>query len=268
MKKVICIGECSLNIDIDGGGVPVCSAVGGRMACAAMALGRAGVPVFMCSDVSADAVGDVVVGHLAAAGVDLTGIDRITEGRTALNVDVADGDGVGGVGTVCTVRYESYPDECFDIVWPRVDEGDVVVYGGYYAIDGRMRPRLQRFLQHCRERNAVLVYVPGFMPAQQPRITRVMPAVLDNLELADLTVLRDSDLPHIFGCDSSARAYRERICFYCPDMIAVDSADGMLRHYTEGGVTEEPIDATASRTMAWNGELLARIARNILKSKS
>ena len=55
------------------------------------------------------------------------------------------------------------------------------MFGGYYAIDRRMRRRMLPLLQHAAERKALLVYLPGYLPQQEPRITRVMPSILENM---------------------------------------------------------------------------------------
>ena len=60
------------------------------------------------------------------------------------------------------IRYEGYPEEAFDIIWPRIDPGDIVLYGGYYAIDKRMHQRMSKLLEHAAEREAVMIYLPDF----------------------------------------------------------------------------------------------------------
>ena len=173
MKKIICIGECGLDI-IFRNGKPVDSAPGGRIVNAAAMLAGMKLPVIMASEASTDSVGEIVIGFLKDAGVDISSVDRYPDGRTPVTLYFTDNDDK----LTSVTRYEQYPPECFDIVWPRVDEGDIVVFGGFYALDPRMRPRMTQLLQHCSERKAVLVYLPGFLPQMEPRITRVMPAIL------------------------------------------------------------------------------------------
>ena len=61
MKKIICIGECSLNIVLGADGKPAGSLPGGRVLNAAAILARDSFEVLMASEVSADAVGDIIV---------------------------------------------------------------------------------------------------------------------------------------------------------------------------------------------------------------
>ncbi len=57
----------------------------------------------------------------------------------------------------------------------------------------------------------MLVYLPGFLPQMEPRITRVMPAILENLEYANLVIARNTDLKFIFGADTAKKLFRDHI---------------------------------------------------------
>lgn len=252
MKKIICIGECSLNIVLDKDGSPLGSMPGGRVANAAALLARDGLDVVMASEASADEVGDIIVSFLERSGADTHYIDRFTEGRTPVNIFTTSAD-----GTRTITRYENYPEECFDIVWPRIDEGDIVLFGGFYAIDGRMHPRMLRLIQHAAERKAVIIYLPGFMPSQEPRITRVMPALLENLELADLVVARNNDLQTIFGVSEGQKCFDKHINFYCRSMINVDTAAKEICYYSGNEITSVKIPAGVCSSLLWNAGAVA-----------
>lgn len=253
MKRIICIGECAINMVFESGR-PAGVMPGGRIACAAALMAAKGLPVVMASEASADPVGDMAVKYLTDAGVDTSSLDRFTEGRTPLMVFTQAAD-----GTPQVTRYENYADEAFDIVWPRVDDDSVVVYGGYYALDPRMRTRMVPFLNHCAERKAVMVYVPGFMSGQVSRITRVMPAILENLELANLVVARNNDLNLIFGTPRDSDVYADHIDFYCRSLVNVDTASRRLNYFSGKEVTQLEIPEKICETMTWNAGVVAGV---------
>lgn len=228
---------------------------GGRICAAASLMAADGLPVTMASEASCDPVGDMVVASLTGAGVDVSSLDRFTEGRTPVTVFTEDAQGVRHV-----TRYEDYGEEAFDIVWPRVDDGCVVVFGGYYALDRRMRPRMVPFLNHCAEMGAIMVYVPGFMSNRESRITRVMPAILENLELAHLVIARAADLSLIFGLDTDDKAYSDHIDFYCRSMISVDIDHRYISYFSGKEVSRLDIPAGISSTMTWNAGVVAGVA--------
>ena len=182
-------------------------------------------------------------------------MDRYPDGRTPVTLYFSDDNGL----LVNVTRYEQYPEECFDIVWPRVDEGDIVVFGGFYALDRRMRPRMTQLLQHCSERKAVLVYLPGFLPQMEPRITRVMPTILENLEYANVVVARNTDLKLIFGADTEHSAYHNHIDFYCRSLVGVDIPNHRLSYYSGKEVTSVDIPSERLQTLSWRAGVVAGV---------
>lgn len=254
MKKIICIGECALDI-IFQDNQPVGSMPGGRIINASAILAHEGLPVWLVSELAADPVGDTIADFLTGAGVDCSSVDRFTDGRSPVNIFTSEAEGVPGKVT----RYEQYPDECFDVIWPRIDEGDIVVYGGFYALDPRMRPRMSQLLAYASERKAVLIYLPGFMPSREPRITRVMPAILENLELASVVIARNSDLSTIFGVDDCNSCYHDHISFYCRSMININSAGGRMSCYSGREVSHVEIPTSESKSLMWNAGAIADI---------
>ncbi|MDE6573845.1 MAG: hypothetical protein K2L84_00780 [Muribaculaceae bacterium] len=252
MKKIICIGECSLNIVLDADGKPMGSMPGGRIANAAAMLAKLGINTVMASEAAADNVGDIIVNFLADASADINSVDRFTEGRTPLNIFTTAAD-----GSTSLTRYENYPDEAFDIIWPRIDPDDIVLFGGYYAIDSRMRPRMLKLLAHAVERKAVMVYLPGYLPQQEPRITRVMPAILENLEMADIVITRNSDLSLIFGTKEPQDCYSDHIDFYCRSLVNINEAAGRISYFTGNESSSVETGTAAATSLLGNAGVVA-----------
>jgi len=257
MKRIICIGECALNIIFEAGH-PTAMMPGGRIACAAGIMAGMGLPVVMASEASADPMGDLAVKYLTDAGVDISSLDRFTEGHTPIMMHTPKTD-----GTMEVTRYEQYANEAFDIIWPRVDDDSVVVFGGYYALDPRMRARMLPFLNHCAEMHAIMVYLPGFIPSQVNRITRVMPAILENLELADMVITRSNDLNLIFGTAKDNEAYANHIDFYCRSLINIDIDSHSIKYFSNKEVTRHEIPENVCETMIWNIGVIAGAVKAI-----
>lgn len=254
MKKIICIGELGLDVVLAPGSERARVHAGGAIALAAARLARSGCTALMASEAGVDAPGELVVGYLEAAGVDTSCVDRFTEGRTPVNFYTE--------GDPRLWRYDLYRDECFDIVWPRLEEGDIVAFGDHYALDKRMRTRLCQFLTNCTERKTTAVYIPAYSLALEPRITRVMPEVLENLEFASVVLATDADLQAIFGCPDAAKCYREHIGFYDCTLIAAALGSNELSVCTYGGT------ATAQLPVAITQELLPALYAGVLAAVS
>lgn len=245
MRKIIAIGECVLDILFDGD-APRVSAPGGLILNVASNLGRLGRNVSFVGEAARDRVGDMIVDSLKSSNVSVDHIDRYTEGVTPTTLVFRDSDGGPQI-----VRYGRNNNDSFDVVWPRIEKDDILIFGGFYAIDPRVRPHLFEIVKHAAERKAIIVYVPGFAPEKEPRITRVMPAILENFEIADVVITRNRDLNTIFRTTDDAAAYKNNISFYARDFINLDRDNARLRYYHDKEMVEMAAP-TGSNHFAWS----------------
>ena len=207
MRKIIAIGESVLDTVFENR-QPVKAFVGGRIANAAASLGMLGINVSMVSECCTDIVGDTIIDFFNRHQVDVRSIDRFTDGATAFSAIFNDPQGPR------IVNYGKYPDDRFDVVWPRIDENDIVIFGSLYAIDIPQRERLFEMISYAAERKAIIIYLPGFQHGINFRITKVMPAILENLEIADLVLAHEQDINSIFPDESPEEAFKNHIGFY------------------------------------------------------
>ncbi|MGM9802053.1 MAG: carbohydrate kinase family protein [Candidatus Limisoma sp.] len=156
MKKVIAIGQSVLDI-IHLDGRPTASFTGGRIANMAASLGRCGISVEYVSECATDSVGDMVVDFLKRNSVGTASVDRFTEGQSQVSLIFRTSDGAERYS-----EYVNYPSSRFDVLWPRIDEGDIVVFGSYFAIDDNPRRGLLELLNYAQQRKAIIVYLPDF----------------------------------------------------------------------------------------------------------
>ncbi|MCC8177036.1 MAG: PfkB family carbohydrate kinase [Bacteroidales bacterium] len=212
MSRLIVIGEGALQIAFDAQGQPTKSAPGGRMVNVAARCAREGVETFFAGDVSTGPVGDLIVKFLDEAGVNTAPIDRYTEGQTPLTLRFPDCE---------PVIYNDPAAEGFDIVWPRIERGDTVFFGGFYAVNPAVRQRLVSFLDYCAERDCYLIYLPGFMSQVCPRLTKVMPAILENMERASEILASPADLEMLYQSTDGEKCFRDHVQYYSPRLTVV-----------------------------------------------
>lgn len=254
MSKVILIGELPLNILIRSNGsvaLEPCDRIGRTAA----ALARSGIRAEMVGEAAADPVGSSVVDFLTAAGVDVRSVDRFTEGAGYQRDRFEQPD-----GSWLTVGYDSRLSEEFDCIWPRIDEDDVVVFGSWFALSERVRPRLNDLLSHARARKATIVYLPYFEDFQVSRVTRVMPSILDNMEMADVIIATTGDLQRLFGSGDAEKAYRDHLEFYTPRVYVIDPAAATIAKYPGPEITGTGAGACYADTTV---TALTQILRNL-----
>lgn len=222
MKKAIFIGELTLNNTLlpDRG---VKAHVGDRIVAAALLDGSMDLPTTFVGETASDAVGDRIVTTLADAKVDVSSIDRYTDGASAVRIAASDLSAAPAIHT-------DYPPEPVNPVWPRIDEGDVVVFGGFMAIEERNHARVLELVRYARSRKAEVVYLPYFETSKVRRITRVMPQIFDNLEAATMVMASADDLAAIFPGETPDKTFKDHILFYCPRCLVVDHKE-MQMHF-------------------------------------
>lgn len=228
MNKAIIIGELTLNITLPARGESAATTrVGDRAVRSAMLLGQAGTETIFIGEAGADAVGDHMVAALDDAGVDTRSVDRFSEGKSSVMVNAAGEPD----GSDRTLLHSISPAEATDPVWPRINEGDVVVYGSYMALDKRNHSRVLELVDHAKARKAFTVYMPYFAPSQVSRVTRVMPEVWECLEHADLIIASREDLSTLFPGEDITTAFRDHLLFYCHECLVLDYDNRMMHFF-------------------------------------
>lgn len=259
MKKAIYIGELSLNVALCSDGSAQ-TGVGDWAVNAALLDGRMEIPALWVGEAAAGSVGDYIVKSLEDARVDVTSVDRFTEGVSPVRIFSDGNDGT-------KVDHSRFPAEPVNAVWPRIDEGDIVVYGSYMTLEERNHSRLLEFLRYAKARKAVLVYLPYFEAYQVPRITRVMPAVFDNLELADLVIARDADIRAIFEGKEADAIFKDHILFYCRRFLYMDPAEKKLRFFDGDSSWSLLCHPTTNTELQWSAGALAGAVRALVEGR-
>jgi len=259
MNKAIYIGELALNVSL-GADSRADVGVGDWAVSAAIIDGRMELPVAWVGEAAADTVGDYIIATLEAAKVSCTSVDRFTEGVSPVRV-MKEGD------RLTAADHSRYPLEPVNAVWPRIDEGDVVVYGSYMALEERNHARLLELLRYAKARKAFLVYLPYFESHQVTRITRVMPSVFDNLELADLVTGRDADIRAIFSGSDMDAIFKNHILFYCRRFLLLDPATSVMKFYDASESWTHRCSPSAGNPFQWSAGALAGIVRALTEGR-
>lgn len=261
MRKIIAIGESVLDT-VFSGNQPVKSFMGGRIANAAAILGSMGLPVAMVSECCADRVGDIIIDYLTRHHVNVNSIDRYTEGSTAMSAIFT-----GDSGKDTLVNYGVYPRERFDVVWPRIDEDDILLFGSLYAITEPQRAALFELVNHAVERKAIIIYLPGFQHGINFHIAHVMPAILENLEVSDLVIAHERDLRDVYPGETARQAYSNHIEFYCDNYLHIHP-DLTVTRFDKGGkcLPHPAIGIPTRHMLGWQAGFTAGIIHGLLKN--
>jgi len=226
MRRVIGLGETVLDI-IFKGEQPLQAVPGGSAFNAIISLGRAGVPAYFISETGNDRVGAWVKRFLRENGVDDGGVCAFTDSKSPLSLAFLDEN-----NNAEYIFYKDHPHDRLDFVYPEINEGDVVVFGSFFAINPVVRPQIYAFLQYAHDHGAILYYDLNYRSSHKNDMLRVTPNIIENLELADVVRGSDEDFEIMYGKKDCDSVYRSEISFYTKKFI-----------YTRGNQPVEVRDA-------------------------
>lgn len=257
MRKIIAAGQCRFITEFQDG-VPNRAYPGDCILNAAAQLGNSGYPIEFVGECGTDRIGDEIISFLESNNVSTRSIDRYTEGLTPVTFTFNDAE---------STRYEKFPEQEFDFVWPSVSEHDIVVFGSYFAVSPRARKKLYEFLEYAAERGAIIIYLPDITQKEIPNITRHKPSILENLEISDIIVSNSCELPHIFGNNNDSNVYSGNISFYCDNFINIDWTKGQINHYNKNNLVTVPLDLDKESDvdkMQYSSQIASNIIRQII----
>lgn len=242
MRKVIGVGETILDI-IFKNNQPYAAVPGGSVFNGFVSLSRLGVPVSFISELGNDRVGEIIREFMLENGLSTEYVDCFPDGKSPVSLAFLDESQNANY-----VFYKDYPAQRLEVPLPRINEDDIFIFGSYYALNPALRERMLEFLQYAKERKAIIYYDLNFRKAHAHEAIQLMPAVLDNLEFADIVRGSDEDFLNIFGKEDIRNVYDEHIKFYCNQFISTHGAGGvnLFSNKLEAHFEAKPIDALST----------------------
>ena len=232
-KRVIGIGETVLDI-LFKNDQPQKAVPGGSTFNSIVSLGRAGVPCIMVTEVGGDHIGEMTCKFLRDNGVSDEYVCRHKGTKSHVTLAFLDENN--------DAQYTFYKDHAsaaldeltIERLNELMNEGDIVLFGSFFAINPAIRPAVSTLLHHARKAGAWLYYDINFRKSHIPDIPDVMPNIEENMRLADVVRGSKEDFEYLYGL-SDADAIYEKVRPFCERFILTDGARE-IRVYTPGKV--------------------------------
>ncbi len=235
MRKIIGIGETVLDIihrqNQQGEWVPTKSVPGGSTFNSIITLARLGVNTTLMTELTNDRVGKGIMSFMEKNGTSTGSIDIYSEkdSRTPISLAYMDEN-----NNAEYVFYSLYPEERFNVVIPRIDEGDIVILGSFFAINPILREQVCNLLEYAKTRKAIIYYDINYRKNHAAKVMYLMPNIIENLEYADIVRGSDEDLEIVYKLTDIERIYNDKIKFYCPNFICTKGGRGVDFYCPEG----------------------------------
>lgn len=224
MRKIIGIGETILDI-IFKDDQPVKAVPGGSTFNALISIGRTDTPCEMVTEIGDDHVGEIIVDFLKENGVDTQYVYR--HHGTQSHVSLAF---LNERNDAEYAFYKHHGALAMPQEMPEVWEGDIILFGSFYAINPVIRDYTRRFLTMAKEKGAVLYYDINFRASHIKDIPETIDSILENFRLSSVVRGSAEDFSILFGKDCAREVYEEHIAPYCPVFIYTDSDKPVQLH--------------------------------------
>ncbi|MBE6302440.1 MAG: carbohydrate kinase [Bacteroidales bacterium] len=221
MKKVIGIGETILDI-LFKDNQPMKAVPGGSVFNSIISLGRMGADAVLVSEVGNDRVGDIVVDSLVDSGVDASHIYRYDDAKSPVSLAFLDKNNDAEY-----IFHKGAPTTHLDIEFPKIEAGDIVIYGSYFVLNPLLRNRVKAFLEYARNCGAILYYDVNFRKNHAAEKLKLSEALIENLEYADVVRGSIDDFNVLYGMNDAACVYKEKIKFYSSNFICTHGGEGV-----------------------------------------
>jgi Sugar kinases, ribokinase family len=213
MRKVIGIGESILDI-IFQNNQPVKAVPGGSVFNAMLSLGRCHVPSYFISELGNDTVGGIIRDFMNENHLNSDHVDFFQNGSSPVSLAFLDNKQ--------NARYQFYkdfPEKRLQVSFPKINQGDILLLGSYFAVNPILRKRIFELLQYASAQKAIIYYDINFRQAHAWEKDRLMNNFLENFALASVVRCSEEDLDVLFPIHNVDEIYEKFISPHCPNFI-------------------------------------------------
>lgn len=234
MSKVIGIGETIFDI-LFKNNQPVKAVPGGSVYNSIISLGRTGAEATFISEVGDDKIGEIILSHLRDSGVDASSVCSFSGGKSPLALAF-----LNERNDAEYLFYKDYPNNRLEVEFPKIEKGDIVLYGSYFVLNPVLREKTKAFLEYAKACGAILYYDINFRKNHVAERIKLGEALIENLEFADIVRGSADDFNYLYEMTDAEKIYKEKIKFYCPEFIFT-SGDGDVKLFTRNFAATYPV---------------------------
>lgn len=219
MRKVIGIGETILDI-IFRNEQPSAAVPGGSVFNGIVSLSRTGVPVCFISETGNDHVGNIILRFMRDNHISTDYVNVFPDGKSPVSLAFLDDNSDAEY-----IFYKDYPKQRLDVIYPKLEEDDIVVIGSYYALNPVLREKVLELLDQAREKKAIVYYDPNFRSSHKEEAIKLAPTIIENLEYANIVRGSQDDFFYMYNLREADKIYKDKIKFYCPNFLCTAGAE-------------------------------------------
>lgn len=231
MAKIFTFGETVYDI-IFKDSKPVAAKAGGSMLNTSVSLGRLGLDVNFVSDLGMDNIGDTIINFLSENGVSTSCVERYANHKTSIAIAF-----LNDTNDASYTFYKDFPEKRLNSLKLDFEEGDIVLFGSFFAITESLRPVLRKFLAEAHDNGCIIIYDPNFRKPHLHELEKLKPYIIENIRLSDLVRGSDEDFHLVFGANNPAEAFNVLLDNGCSNMVYTANRNDILMFTHDNRIT-------------------------------
>jgi fructokinase len=128
------------------------------------------------------------------------------------------------------IFYKEYPKQRLDVVFPKIQEDDIVIFGSFYALNPVLREKILELLEIAHQKKAIIYYDPNFRITHKDKAMKLASTIIENMEYANIVRGSTEDFLYMYNLRDADKIYIDKIKFYCPNFLYTAGADNISLH--------------------------------------
>lgn len=219
MRKVIGIGETILDI-IFRDEQPSAAVPGGSVFNGIISLGRVGADVTFIGETGNDRLGNKILNFMRDNNVSTEYISILPDGKSPISLSFLDEK-----GDADPIFYKEYPKQRLDVIFPKINEDDIVLFGSYFSLNPVLRDKVLELLEQAKDKKAIVYYDPNFRSSHRDEAMRLSSVIIENLEYSDIVRGSIEDFRNMYKMDETDKIYKGKVQFYCKNFLCTNGSE-------------------------------------------
>ena len=166
------------------------------------------------SETGNDRVGNIILQFMRENNIPTDHVNVFPDGKSPVSLAF-----LNAQSDAEYIFYKDYPKQRLDVLFPKLEEDDIVMVGSYYALNPVLREKVLELLDQAREKKAIIYYDPNFRSSHKNEAMKLAPTIIENLEYADIVRGSLEDFLYMYNMQDIDKIYKDKIKFYCPRFI-------------------------------------------------
>ena len=112
-----------------------------------------GIKVGFISETGNDRVGNIILQFMRENNIPTDHVNVFPDGKSPVSLAF-----LNEQSDAEYIFYKDYPKQRLDVLYPKLEEDDIVMVGSYYALNPVLREKILELLDQAREKKAIISY--------------------------------------------------------------------------------------------------------------